>query len=90
MPTYHDPQDAENPLTQLILRAVPENELGNKTLDHARELLGVSRTAMRKWLNNQKVPPNRATALVEMGRIGVSKGAPGRVSIEDLHPFVYS
>lgn len=90
MPTYHEPKDAENPLTRLILKAVPENALGNKTLDHARELLGVSRTAMRKWLNNKKVPPNRATQIVDLGRIGVPKDAPGRVSIEDLHPFVYN
>jgi len=89
MPTYNDPEDAQNPLTQLILKAVPENDLGNKTLDNARELLGVSRTAMRKWLNNQRVPPNRAKQIVNMGLLGEPKDSPGRVSLADFHRFVY-
>lgn len=90
MPTFYKPEDATDDLTRLILKAVPENERGNKTLNHACKILKVTKWAMRKWINAQKISPERAMQIVEMGRIGVKrKKDPGRVSLEELHPFVY-
>lgn len=89
MPLFSTPEQAENPLTRLMLRAVPENEHGNKTLTHLAHLIGVRRWSLQKWIIQQKIPPERAAKIVEIGKMGEPEGSPGRVTLEEFHPFVY-
>jgi hypothetical protein len=89
MPVFTNPEDADNDLARLMLRAVPENEHGNKTLTHLASLIPVRRWSLQKWIMKQKLPPERAARIVEIGKIGVPKGKPGRVTLEEFHPFVY-
>ncbi len=95
MPTYEKPEDAGNALQVLLLKAVPENAYGNKTLNHLAKLMHLSKWAIRKWINNEKIPPERAKQVVEISRIvGYDDkkkpilGDP-RVSLDDFHEFVY-
>ncbi|ARB05731.1 Cro/Cl family transcriptional regulator [Synechococcus virus S-ESS1] len=81
MPTYKKPEDAENGLHVLLLRAVPVNDLGNKTLTELAKKLHLSKWAVRKWINNKKIPPDRAAQIVKISE--------GRVKLEDFHPYVY-
>lgn len=95
MPTFTKPEDARDGLTRLFLRAVPENEHGNKTLLGLSRIMRVSRWGMRKWIHAQKISPERAMQVVEISKIvGYDdKGKPvmgkPRVSIEEFHPYVY-
>lgn len=81
MPLFQSPDDAPDKLTKLMLIAVPADPRGHKTLSHLARLLGVSKWGLRKWINAQKIPPERAMEIVRIGE--------GRVKIEDFHPFVY-
>lgn len=81
MPFFNDPDEAPDPLTRLILIAVPADRFGRKTLTNAARKLNVSKWGLRKWINAQKIPPERALDLVEISE--------GRIVIEQLHPFVY-
>ena len=89
MPIYNETNAPEGGLHRLLLRAVPPNELGNKTISHLATLIPVRRWSVNKWLDSGKIPANRAMRIVEIGKIGVPVGDAGRVSIEDFHPFVY-
>lgn len=81
MPTYRQPEDVSNELHQLLLKAVPENEHGNKTILHLAELMEVNRWSITKWIRKEKIPPERVLQLVEIGE--------GRVKREDFDRFVY-
>jgi hypothetical protein len=81
MPLFHEPEDAPDKLTKLMLTAVPENERGYKTLTHLADLIGVSKWGLRKWINAQKIPPDRVVAIVRISE--------GRVAAEDFNEFVY-
>lgn len=81
MPTYDKPEDADNPLHRLLLKAVPENEHGNKTLNHLAKQLKVTKWAIRKWINAKKIPPERVVQVVGI--------AEGRVEQSDFDEFVY-
>jgi hypothetical protein len=81
MPAFKSPTEANDKLTKLMLKAVPKNELGRKTLTHLAQLIGVSKWGLRKWINAQKIPPERAMDIVRISE--------GRVKIEDFHEFVY-
>lgn len=89
MPTYNENNLPENGLHRLLLRAVPPSEHGNKAISHLAKLIPVRRWSVNKWLRNQKISPDRALQIVEIGRIGVPDGEPGRVSLEEFHPYVY-
>lgn len=95
MPTFQKPEDAENGLTVLLLKAVPKNAHGNKTLTELARLIHVSRWAMRKWIRKRKISPEWAMAIVEVSKIkgydekGKPKLGKPRVSLEDFHPYVY-
>lgn len=81
MPVFDSPRDAPDKLTKLMLTAVPEDPRGHKTLSNLARLIGVSKWGLRKWINAQKIPPERAMAIVRISK--------GRVKIEDFHKFVY-
>lgn len=81
MPTFAKPEDANDPLTVLLLTAVPENEFGNKTLEHLATLLSVSRYSVYKWIKRQRIRPSRVMQVVKIGE--------GRVKQSDFDPFVY-
>lgn len=81
MPVYKKPEDAENGLHVLLLRAVPKNEYGNKTLSELSRLIHVSKWAIRKWINKSKIPPERAKQIVDLSQ--------NRVRLKDFHPYVY-
>lgn len=90
MPVFSDPEKIENELHRLLLRAVPENSHKNKTISHLAELIPCTRWSVQKWIINKKLSPERVVRIVEIGRIGVPKDEPGRVSREDFEPFVYN
>lgn len=96
MPTYDRPEDAESELHQLLLTAVPENDHGNKTLNNLAKVMSLSKWAIRKWINNNKIPPERAKQIVEISKIqGYDEdGKPivgeARVELTDFHKFVYT
>lgn len=81
MAAYSSPEQATNDLHRLILVAVPPNKLGNKTIMHFCDLLGMSRSAVWKMIKNLKVQPQTARKIVEISE--------GRVTIDQLHRFVY-
>jgi len=89
MPVYSDSNLPENELHQLLLRAVPENEHGNKSIAHLATLIPCRRWSVNKWIRASKLSPDRAMRIVEIGHIGVPDGEDGRVNIEEFHPFVY-
>lgn len=82
MPVYSDPDDAPNELQKLLLKAVPVNEHGYKSIRHLAKLLGISRWSVQKWLGNQKIPPGRAVQIVDLSE--------GRVSLSDFSRFIYT
>lgn len=89
MPVYADDRQPENELHKLLLKAVPLNNHGNKSLYHLAKLMECRRWSIYKWITAQKLSPARATQLVEIGKLGVPDDQPGRVTIEEFHPFVY-
>lgn len=89
MPVFTDERQPENELHRLLLRAVPPNERGNRTIVHLASLIPCRRWSVIKWINAQKLSPARATRIVEISKIGEPEDGPGRVTIEELHPFVY-
>lgn len=96
MPTYKSPEDADSELHRLLLRAVPENEHGNKTILHLADLMGVNRWSINKWIKKQRLGPDRALQVVEISRItGYTEGGKPilgepRVTRDDFDPFVYN
>lgn len=81
MPTYKKPEDADNDLHVLLLRAVPVNKNGNKTLSELSRLIKVSKWGIRKWINSKKIPPERAKQIADLSE--------GRVKHNDFDPYVY-
>lgn len=90
MPIYATPEDAQDDLSKLLLKTVPENKHGRKTITRLAELYPLKRYSIQKWIAQQRVPASRVDRLVEIGRIGVPEGEPGRVSRKDFEPFVYN
>jgi len=96
MPTYNSPEDAASGLHRLLLRAVPENEHGNKTILHLAELMGINRWSINKWVRKDRISPERVMQIIEISRITGydDKGKPikgePRVSRDDFDPFVYN
>lgn len=95
MPAYENPEDAENKLTQLLLRAVPPDREGVKTITFLADLLNMSRQGVHKWAKQGFLPPERVVQIVEVSKIeGFEKdgtwikGEP-RVSRDDFHDYVY-
>ena len=82
MPVFHDPEDAPNELQKLLLRAVPVNDHGYKSILHLSKLLGISRWSVQKWIVNKKIPPGRAVQVVDLSE--------GRVSLADFSRFIYT
>lgn len=71
------------PLHDLLLKACPPNEKGEKsiTILAARVGGGLSTWAVYKWIKKGKIPPGRAVEVVDL--------ADGRVTLADFSPFVY-
>lgn len=95
MPTFNTPDEAENGLTRLLLRAVPENPLGNKTVTHLAQLIHMSKAGVYKWLDAERIPPERVMQIVEISKISGydDDGEPvlgeARVKREEFDEFVY-
>ncbi len=96
MPVFNNPEDSENGLQVLMLRAVPENQHGNKTMAHLAKLLHLTRWAVQKWVINERIGPQRVMQIVEISKI-VGYGDDGkpilgepRVSREDFEEYVYT
>lgn len=88
MPTYTDENQPDSELHKLLLRAVPVNAHGNKSIAHLASLIPCRRWAVNKWIVAGKLSPARATRIVEIGKIDCPDPN-GRVKIEEFHPFVY-
>jgi len=92
MPVYREDTQPDNELHRILLRAVPTNRFGNKSIATLAELIPCRRSAVNKWIKGGKLTPDKALRIVEIGKIrepGEPTGFPGRVRIEELHPFVY-
>lgn len=89
MPTYRQPDDAPNDLHRLLLRCVPKNEHGNKTIAHLAEVFPLRRWSVNKWIREGKIPANRVKRLIEISAIGAEDGKP-RVELSEFHQFVYN
>lgn len=89
MPVYSNESLPDNELHRVLLRAVPTNEHGNKSIAHLASLIPCRRWSVNKWIRAGKLPPGRATRIVEIARIGEPQQEGGRVKLEELHPFVY-
>lgn len=81
MATYSSPDDAAKEIHRLLLVAVPVNEHGNKTILHLAKLLKVSKATIWRWIELERIPPDRAKKVVDLSE--------GRVSLDDFHRFVY-
>lgn len=90
MPTFREPDKIENELQRLLLRAVPVNKHGNRTLLHLSQLIPVSQWAIRKWIKSNRISPARVNRLVEIGKMGEPETPDGRVSRADFERFVYN
>lgn len=83
MPVFTNPEDAEiSDFQKLLLKAVPPNEDGYKTIVHLAKLLGLSRWAVQKWIVKEKISPDRASQIVDLSE--------GRVSLGDFSRYYYS
>lgn len=95
MPAFESPSDANDPLSRLLLEAVPPDKRGIKTLTHMAKLLKVSRWALHKWIIQQKIGPDRVMQIVEVSKIEGydDSGKPilgnPRVHRNDFDAFVY-
>lgn len=82
MATYTSPEDADTELHRLLLRAVPENKHGNKTISHLATMLECTRATIFNWINDEKLPALRAKQIVDLSE--------GHVTLDDFHKFVYA
>jgi hypothetical protein len=88
--------DAVKGLHHLLLKAVPPNKYGNKTVLFLAELIPCHRAAITKWIKNERITPEKALRLVEISKIqGFDKqGKPvlgeARISRAELDPYVYN
>jgi hypothetical protein len=89
MAAFTEKRQPESELYRILLRAVPPNALGNRTIAHLAKLIPCRRWSVIKWIEAEKLTPARAKRIVEIGQIGEPENSPGRVSLEELHPFVY-
>lgn len=93
MAAYKEQEDVPTPLGRLLIEVTPPNEYGRKTFTHLATLVPVSRTALQKWLDNQRVPARRVARLVEIGKMrgpGKQKAKTSRVRQSDFDDFVYN
>lgn len=89
MVTFNSPEDADTELRTLLLKCVPENARGRKTLTHLAALIPISRSALHKIISKQRIPAYRVDRLMEIGQIGESDGR-GRVKRADFEKFVFN
>lgn len=80
MAVIRDIESVDNPLHKLMLQAVPENELGNKTITHLAGLIGVTPYSCWLWIGAKHLSAARALSIVEVSE--------GRVTIEDFLPYI--
>lgn len=69
------------PLHDLLLRACPPNEAGEKSVTILADALGISAWSIHKWVQKGKIPPGRAVEVVDISE--------GRVTLADFSPFIY-
>lgn len=70
------------PLHDLLLRACPANDDGEKSITILAGRLGLSKWAVHQWVQKGKIPPGRAVEVVDL--------SDGRVTLADFSPFVYA
>ncbi len=92
MPTYASPEEVDDPLHQLLLKAVPKNAHGNKTISHLAALMKIKRWSIQKWIIAKSLSPKRVTEIVAIGQMDLEPGDPpeGRVSRSDFERFIYN
>lgn len=80
-PQPQDPGSQPSTLHELLLRAVPENSYGRKTIMRLSEVMEVSKATIWHWIKKDFLPPDRASQVVDLSE--------GRVTLDELHRFVY-
>lgn len=79
-------RDDLGPLHALLLRIAPVGftdalEERTPSVPTLARALGLSNWALYMWIKNNRIPANRVKRLVEI--------ADGRVTAEEIHPFVF-
>lgn len=71
------------PLHDLLLRACPANDKGEKSITVLSKCFNpeISAWSIHKWIQKGKIPPGRAVDVVDMSE--------GRVTLADFSPFIY-
>lgn len=69
------------PLHDLLLKACPPNESGEKSISALAAKMQISAWSIHKWVQKGKIPPVRAVEVVDISE--------GRVTLADFSPFVY-
>lgn len=69
------------PLHDLLLKACPPNESGEKSISVLAAKMQISAWSIHKWVQKGKIPPVRAVEVVDISE--------GRVTLSDFSPFVY-
>lgn len=90
MATFSSPDEAGTELHRLILVAVPPNRNNAKTITNAAKVMGINKATIWQWIKLNRITPSRAKDIVAMAKIGTAEGQPGRVTLDQLHPFVYA
>ncbi len=88
---YTKPPVIDTALKDLLLRAVPSNPEGNKTITHLAELIPCRRSAVHLWLSNDAVPARRVDRVLEIAAMPDPRDPESplpRITFEELRPYV--
>lgn len=71
------------PLHDLLLRACPPNDKGEKSITILADSFDppLSAWSIHKWVQKGKIPPGRAVEVVDL--------SDGRTTLADFSPFIY-
>jgi hypothetical protein len=69
------------PLHDLLLKACPPNEHGERSIPILAKYLDMSSWGVFKWIKNNKLPPRQAMKIVELSE--------GKVTIDQFSPYIF-
>lgn len=76
------------PLHDLLLEACPPNEQGVQSIPILAEALGMTAYGVYKWIENVKIPSEKAQKVVEVSKGPKGKDEP-RVKLEQFYPYIF-
>lgn len=82
MAAHKDHTTGTTDLHCMLLKAVPPDAAGKKSIIHLAKLLKISRSSIWKWIKRGKIPPDRAVDVVDVSE--------GEVTLADFSRFIYN